>query len=109
LLTESTFRAQVIDVACCYPPQPEGGQFLRREFTEVPEELASIAPTTSRALTKHKNVIEVDRVKDSEDFDGRDFSSDEDDDPAIPVKPLDSRPPPRSKKKVLPNFDADAS
>jgi hypothetical protein len=75
----------------------------------VPEELASVTPTTSRASMKRKNVVEVDRVEDSEDFDGRDFSSDEDDDPVIPAKPLDSRPPPRSGKKVLPNFGVDAS
>jgi hypothetical protein len=75
----------------------------------VPEESTSVAPTTSRASTKHKNVIKIDRVEDSEDFDGRDFNSDEDDDPAIPAKPLNSRPPPRSGKKVLPNFGVDAS
>jgi hypothetical protein len=75
----------------------------------VPEESASIAPTTSCTSTKRKNVVEIDRVNDLEDFDGRDFSSDEDDDPAIPAKPLDSRPPPRSGKKVLPNFSVDVS
>jgi hypothetical protein len=101
--------AQVINIARCYPPQPEGGEFPGREFAEVPEESASIAPSTSRALMKRKNVVEVDRVEDSEDFDGRDFSSDEDDDSAIPTKPLNSRPPPRSGKKVLPNFGVDAS
>jgi hypothetical protein len=60
----------------------------------VPEELAFVAPTTSRASTKRKNVVDVDRVEDSEDFDNHDLSSDEDDDQAIPAKPLDSRPPP---------------
>jgi hypothetical protein len=75
----------------------------------VPEESAFVAPTTSRTSTKCKNVIEIDRVKGPKDFDGRDFSSDEDDNPAIPAKPLDSRPPPRSGKKVLPNFGVDAS
>jgi hypothetical protein len=103
------FLAQVIDIACCYPPQPEGGEFPGREFAEVPEELASVAPTTSRASTKRKNVVEVDRVEDLEDFDGHGLSSDEDDDPAIPAKCLDIRPPPRSGKKVLSNFGVDAS
>jgi hypothetical protein len=58
---------------------------------------------------KRKNVVKVDRVEDSEDFDGHGLSSDEDDDPAIPVKPLDICPPPRSGKKVLSNFGIDAS
>jgi hypothetical protein len=102
------FLAQVIDIAHFYPPQPEGGEFPGREFAEVPEESASVAPTTSRASKKCKNVIKIDRVEDLEDFDGRDFSSDKDDDTAIPEKPLDSRPPPRSGKEVLPNFSIDA-
>jgi hypothetical protein len=58
---------------------------------------------------KRKNVVDVDRVEDSEDFDDHDLSSDEDDDQAIPAKPLDSCPPPRSGKRVLPNFGVDAS
>jgi hypothetical protein len=98
-----------MDIAHCYPPQPEGGEFSGREFAEVPEESTSIAPMTSRASTKHKNVFEIDRVEDLEDFDGHDFSSDEYNDTVIPVKPLASRPPPRSGKKVLPNFGVNAS
>jgi hypothetical protein len=103
------FLAQVIDIARCYPPQLEWGEFPGCEFAEAPEESASVAPMTSRASTKRKNVIETDRAEDSEDFDGRDFSSNEDDDPTIPMKPLDSRPSPISRKKVLPNFGVDAS
>jgi hypothetical protein len=53
--------------------------------------------------------MDVDRVEDSEDFDNHGLSSDEEDDQAIPAKPLDSRPPPRAEKKVLPNFGVDAS
>jgi hypothetical protein len=53
--------------------------------------------------------VDVDRVEDSEDFDDHVLSSDEDDDQAIPAKPLNSRPPPRAGKKVLPNFSVDAS
>jgi hypothetical protein len=53
--------------------------------------------------------VDVDRVKDSKNFDDHDLSSDEDDDQAIPAKPLDSRPPPRAGKKVLPNFGVKAS
>jgi hypothetical protein len=103
------FLAQVIDIARYYPPQQEGGEFPGREFVEAPKESASVAHTISRASTKRKNVTKTNRVKDSEDFDGRDFSSDEDDELAIPAKPLDSRPPPRSGKKVFPNFGVDAS
>jgi hypothetical protein len=103
------FFAQVIDIARCYPPQPEGGEFPGREFAEVLEESASIAPTTSRASMKHKNIVDVDRVEDSEDFDSHGLSSNEDDDPAIPAKPLHSRPPRRYGMKILPNFGVDAS
>jgi hypothetical protein len=53
------FLAQVIDIAYCYPPQQEGGEFPRREFAEAPEESASIAPMTSRASAKRKNVAKV--------------------------------------------------
>jgi hypothetical protein len=81
------FLAQVIDIARCYPPQPEGGEFPLCEFAEAPKESASVAPTTSRAPTKRKTIVETDRVEDSKDFDGCDFSSDEDDEPAIPAKP----------------------
>jgi hypothetical protein len=63
----------------------------------------------SRASTKHKHVVDVDRVKDSEDFDDHILSSDDDDGLAIHAKPLDSHPPPRTEKKVLPNFGIDAS
>jgi hypothetical protein len=58
---------------------------------------------------KHKNVVNVDRVEDSGDFDGHGLSFDEDDDQAIPAKPIDSRPPPRTGKKVFPNFSVDVS
>jgi hypothetical protein len=64
---------------------------------------------TLHASTKRKNAVELDRVEDSEDFDGHNFSSDEDDGTFIPMKPLASRPPPRSGKKILPNFGVDAS
>jgi hypothetical protein len=103
------FFAQVFDIARCYPPQPEGDEFPGREFVEVPEESVFVAPMTSHASAKCKNVFDVDRVKDLEDFDDHGLSSDEDDDQAIPAKPLDSRPPPRTGKKVLPNFGIDAS
>jgi hypothetical protein len=60
-------------------------------------------------LTKRKHVVDVDRVKDSEDFDDYVLSSDEDDDQAIPANPLDSLPPPRAGKNVILNFSVDAS
>jgi hypothetical protein len=75
----------------------------------VLEESTCVAPTTWRASTKRKNVFEIDRVEDLEDFDNHDFSSNEYNDTVIPVKPLASRPPPRFGKKVLPNIGVDAS
>jgi hypothetical protein len=64
---------------------------------------------TSHASTKHKHVMDVDRVEEWEDFDDHILSSDDDDGRAIHAKPLDSRPPPRTEKKVLPKFGVDAS
>jgi hypothetical protein len=58
---------------------------------------------------KHGNVADVDRVKDSEELGAHSPSSDDDDGAAILTKPLDSRPPPRAGKRVLPNFGLDAS
>jgi hypothetical protein len=98
-----------MDIAHCYPPQPEGGEFPGREIAEASEESTSVAPTTLCASTKRKNVIKIDKVEDLEDLDGHDFSSDEDDDTVIPAKPLTNRPSPRSGKKILPNFGVDAS
>jgi hypothetical protein len=60
----------------------------------VLEESTSVAPTTLHASTKRKNAIELYRVEDSEDIDGHNFFSDEDDDKVIPAKPLASCPPP---------------
>jgi hypothetical protein len=101
--------AQIIKIARCYPPQTEEGEYPGREFVEAPEESASAAPTTSRALTKCTHVADVDRVEDSEDVDVRSSSSDDDDGTTILAQPLDSHPPPRAGNKVLPNFSLDAS
>jgi hypothetical protein len=62
-----------------------------------------------RTLTKRTDVGDVDQVEDSEELGARSPSSGDDDNAAIPVKTLDSRPPPRAGKKVLPNFGLDAS
>jgi hypothetical protein len=101
--------AQIIEIARCYPPQPEEGEYPGREFVETPEESASAAPTTSRASTKRMHAADVDRVEDSEDLNVRSPSSDDNDGAAILAKPLDSRPPSRAGKKVLSNFGLDAS
>jgi hypothetical protein len=101
--------AQIIDIARCYPLQPEEGEYPGRDFVEALEESASAAPTTSRASTKRTHVMDADRVEDSEDLDVHSPSSDDDDGAAILAKPLDSHPPPRVGKRVLPNFSLDAS
>jgi hypothetical protein len=100
---------QIIKIARCYPPQPKDGEYLGREFIEAPEESASAVPTMSRASAKRTNVGDADQVEDSEELGTRSPSSGDDDDAAIPAQPLDSRPPPRVGKKVLPNFGLDAS
>jgi hypothetical protein len=48
-------------------------------------------------------------IKDSEDLGDTHFSSGDDDDSVISAKPLDSRPPLRSGKKILPKFGLDTS
>jgi hypothetical protein len=98
--------AQVIETARCYPPQPEAGEYLGRDFIEVPEESTSADPSPSRVSKKKKQVADV--VEDSEDLDDTHFSSG-DDDSVIPAAPLNSRPPLRLGKKTLPKFGLDAS
>jgi hypothetical protein len=98
---------QVVNVARCYPPQPKDGEYPGRDFTEVPEESTSAAPSLSRASTKKKQVVETDIIEDSEDLGDSHFSSSDDDDSVIPVKPLNSRPPLRVGKKILPKFGLD--
>jgi hypothetical protein len=53
--------------------------------------------------------VETDIVEDSEDLGDIHFSSGDDDDAMIPAKPLDSHPPLRAGKKILPKFGLDAS
>jgi hypothetical protein len=63
----------------------------------------------SRTLVKHTDVEDIDRVEDSEELGAHSPSSGDDNDAAVLVKPLDSRPPPRAGKKDLPNFGLDMS
>jgi hypothetical protein len=53
--------------------------------------------------------VETNIVEDSEDLGDTHFSSSDDDDSVIAAKPLDSRPPLRVGKKILPKFGLDAS
>jgi hypothetical protein len=101
--------AQVIEIARCYPPQPEVGEYPGRDFIEVPEESTFAAPSPSRAPPMKKKAVDIDIVKDSEDLGDTHFSSGDDDDSTIPAAPLSSRPPPRLGKKILPKFGLDAS
>jgi hypothetical protein len=61
----------------------------------------------SRTTVKHPNVEDVDRVEDSEELGAHFPSSGDDDDVAVLIKPLESRPPPRPGKKALPRFGLD--
>jgi hypothetical protein len=101
--------AQVVNVARCYPPQPKDGEYPGRDFTEVPEESSSAAPSPLRGSAKKKQVVDTDIVEDSEDLGDTHFSSGDDDDSVIPAKPLDNCPPLRVGKKILPKFGLDAS
>jgi hypothetical protein len=107
--SDSYVLFQIFDIAQCYPPQPEEGECPRREFTEALEDLASVAPSSSRASTKKKRAASVDVVEDSEDAADASLSSGDNDDAAIFAKLLDSRPPPRTEKRTLRNFGLNAS
>jgi hypothetical protein len=100
---------QVINIARCYPPQPEDGEYPGRNFTEPPEESTSAAPSPPQTSAKKKHVVDTDIVKDSKDLGDTHFPSGDDDDGMIPAKPLDSRPPLRVGKKILPKFGLDTS
>jgi hypothetical protein len=82
---------EVVEIVWCYPPQPEVGEYPRRDFIEVPEESTSAAPSPSRVSKKKKQVVEV--IEDSKDLDDTHFSSADDDNSVIPAVPLNSRPP----------------
>jgi hypothetical protein len=99
--------AQVINVARCYPPQPEEGECSGRDFIEAPEESTSTAPSPPRASKKKKQVADV--IEDSEDLDDTHFSSGDNDDSVIPAVPLSICPPLRYGKKILPKFGLNAS
>jgi hypothetical protein len=100
---------QIIPIARWYPPQPEDGEYPGREFDETPEESALAVPTMSRTSVKHADIEDIDQVEDSEELGAHSPSSGDDDDVAVLVKPLDSRPPPRVRKKTLPKFGLDTS
>jgi hypothetical protein len=52
---QTTLFAQFLDLAHCFPPQPEGGAFPRRDFAEAVEDSTSAAPSASH-VEKKKNV-----------------------------------------------------
>jgi hypothetical protein len=99
--------AQVINVARCYLPQPEVGEYPGQDFIKAPEESTFAAPSPPRASKKKKQVADV--VEDSEDLDDSHFSSGDDDDSVIPTAPLSTRPPLRLGKNILPKFGLNAS
>jgi hypothetical protein len=66
------------------------GEYLGRNFTEVPKGSTSATPSPSRAPKKQ---LIVDVVEDSEDLDDAHLSSGDDNDSVIPAMPLSSRPP----------------
>jgi hypothetical protein len=64
---------------------------------------------SSWASTKKKQAGSADVVEDLEDIADASLSTGDDDDAAIFAKPLDSRPPPQTEKRALPNFGLNAS
>jgi hypothetical protein len=100
------FSAYVLNVARCYPPQPEDSKYPERNFLEAPEESVFAAPTTSRVLAKR---AEVDQVEDSEELGTHSPSSSDNDGAVIHATPLDSCPPTRTRMRALLKFGLDAS
>jgi hypothetical protein len=82
--------AQVVEIARCYPPQLEVGEYPGRDFIEVPEESTSAAPSPSRASKTKKQVADV--IEDSEDLNDTHFSSGDDDD-SDPCRAFEQPPP----------------
>jgi hypothetical protein len=72
-------------------------------------EFASATPTMSRTSVRHLDTEDVDRVEDLEELGAHSPSSGDDDDAAVLIKPLDSRPPPRTGKKALLRFGLNTS
>jgi hypothetical protein len=44
----------VINIARCYPPQPEDGEYPGHDFTEAPEESALATPSLSQTSAKKR-------------------------------------------------------
>jgi hypothetical protein len=82
------------------------GEYLGRDFAEVPEGSASAAPSPPRA-PKRQRIADV--VKDSQDLDDTHFTSGDDGNSAIPASPLSRRPSPQAEKNILLKFGIDAS
>jgi hypothetical protein len=82
------------------------GEYLGRDFAEVPEGSTSVAPSLPRA-PKRQRVADV--VEDSEDPEDTHLTSGDNDNSAILASPLSRHPPPRTEKKTLPKFRIDAS
>jgi hypothetical protein len=55
--------AQVINVAQCYPPHPEDGEYLGCDFIEAPDESTSAAPSPSRASKKKKHLLMSSKIQ----------------------------------------------
>jgi hypothetical protein len=79
-------------------------------FLETMEESTSVALAMSHIeKKKHKRALESDRVKDSDNLNSNDFSSDEAHEKAIQVEPLDCCPLAQNRKNRLPNFGLEES
>jgi hypothetical protein len=106
MLNATKILVQVIEVARCYPPQPEMGEYPGRDLTEVPEGSTSAAPSPSRVPKKQ---LITDIVEDSEDLNDSHLTSGDDDDSVIPAMPLNNRLPLQVGRGVLPKFGVGAS
>jgi hypothetical protein len=75
------------------------------DFVEMAKDMPRAAPTAYRTKSgKRKRATEADRVKDLEEVDSSDFSTDKEIEAAFPAKPVASHPPPEVKKSQFDSY-----
>jgi hypothetical protein len=100
---------QFLDIARCFPPQPEDGVFPGLKFSGTIDNSISAASTTPHTKAgKLKRAAESELV-DVEELDPLDDSNDKDFADANHAKPISSSPHPKVKRSRIDNYGLDES